>query len=74
MALTPNVHHAGTPDQVKKHVIESLSQETGHIRVLISTIAFGMVVDCKSVRRVIHFGTIKELRELCAREWARRPR
>lgn len=55
------MYHAGTPDQVKKHVIECLSQETGHIRVLISTIAFGMGVDCKSVRRVIHFGPSKNL-------------
>ena len=55
------MYHAGTPDQVKKYVIESLSQETGHIRVLISTIAFGMGVDCKSVRRVIHFGPSKNL-------------
>ena len=55
------MYHAGTPDQVKKHVIESLSQETGHIRALISTIAFGVGVDCKSVRRVIHFGPSKNL-------------
>lgn len=55
------MYHAGTPDQVKKHVIENLSKETGHIRVLISTIAFGMGVDCKSVRRVIHFGPSKNL-------------
>ena len=43
------MYHAGTPDQVKKHVIESPSQETGHIRVLISTIAFGRV---NSIKRV----------------------
>ena len=55
------MYHAGTPDQVKKHVIESLSQETRHICVLISTIAFGMGVDCKSVCRVIHFGPSKNL-------------
>ena len=55
------MYHAGTPDQVKKHVIESLSQDTGHIRILISTIAFGMGVDCKSVRHVIHFGPSKNL-------------
>ena len=55
------MYHAGTPDQVKKHVIENMSKETGHIRVLISTIAFGMGVDCKSVRRVIHFGPSKNL-------------
>ena len=54
------MYHAGTPDQVKKHVVDNMSEE-GHIRVLISTIAFGMGVNCKSVRRVIHFGPSKNL-------------
>ena len=33
----------------------------GHIRILISTIAFGMGVNCKSVQQVIHFGPSKSL-------------
>ena len=39
--------HAGTPEQVKKRVITNLIEErqSGHIRVLIFTIAFGMGVN-----------------------------
>jgi superfamily II DNA/RNA helicase len=44
------MYHAGKPDQMKMHIL-----------VLISTIAFGMGIDCKSVRRVIHFGPSKNL-------------
>ena len=55
------MYHAGTPDTMKKHIIENLSEETGHIRILISTIAFGMGVDCKSVHRIVHFGPSKNM-------------
>ena len=49
------MYHVGTPDSVKAHVIDYLGQEVEHIHVLISTIAFGMGIDCKSVHQVIHF-------------------
>lgn len=55
------MYHASTPDNVKKHIIENLSDESGHIRILISTIAFGMGVNCKSVHRVVHFGPSKNM-------------
>ena len=49
-------YHAGTPESVKKHVLSNIARIDGHIQVLISTIAFGMGVNSKSVyRRVIHF-------------------
>ncbi len=48
--------HSGTPDSVKDHVLQSLSSNDGHIRILICTIAFGMGVDCKNISRIIHFG------------------
>ena len=53
------MYHAGTPDAVKAHVSSNLAEENGHIRVLISTIAFGMGINCKKVSFVIHFGTSK---------------
>lgn len=42
----------------------------GHLRVLISTMAFGMSVNCKSVRRVVHFGPSKTV-ELYIQECGR---
>ena len=41
--------HAGTPDSVKKHVLDNFSQSVGHIRVLACTVAFGMGINCKGV-------------------------
>jgi ATP-dependent DNA helicase RecQ len=56
-----DMYHAGTPEQVKKHISKDMSKGDGHIRVLISTIAFGMGVDCKQVSRIIHFGPSKNI-------------
>ena len=53
--------HAGTPDSVKQHVMKNMSQEDGHIRILIATIAFGMGVNCKNVSRTVHFGPSKNI-------------
>ena len=41
------MYHAGTPDSVKHHIVSDLENKEGHIRILISTLAFGMGVDCK---------------------------
>ncbi|XP_028414616.1 ATP-dependent DNA helicase Q-like 1 [Dendronephthya gigantea] len=56
-----DMYHAGTPESVKEHVSEQMSNENGVIRVLISSIAFGMGVNCKQVRRVVHFGPSKSI-------------
>ena len=55
------MYHAGTPTRVKEHIVGNLADDEGHIRVLISTVAFGMGVNCKKVRRVIHFGPSKSV-------------
>ena len=56
-----DMYHAGTPELVKQHIVNDLGDEEGHIRVLISTIAFGMGVNCKCVRQVIHLVPSKDL-------------
>lgn len=55
------MYHAGTPKLAKEHISEDMAREDGHIRLLISTVAFGMGIDCKAVRRVIHFGPPKTI-------------
>ena len=55
------MYHAGTPSHVKDHIVENMANEDGYLRVLISTIAFGMGVNCKRVRRIIHFGPSKSV-------------
>lgn len=53
--------HSCTPESNKENVLKSFSDESGTIRVLIATIAFGMGVDCKGVKRIIHFGPSKNI-------------
>ena len=55
--------HAGTPISVKTHIAENMTVDNGHIRVLIATVAFGMGVNCKKIRRVIHFGPSRNGRD-----------
>lgn len=64
-AIPPNrlveMFHAGSPQSVKDHVISNMTATKSHLCVLIATTAFGMRVNCKEVRRVIHFGPSKKL-------------
>ena len=53
--------HAGTPESVKKHILNNMSQANFHIRIIACTVASGKGVDCKGVHRVIHFGPAKNL-------------
>lgn len=53
------MYHAGTPKTVKEHIEKNMSLVSGHIRVLVCTIAFGMGINCKGISRIIHFGPSK---------------
>ena len=53
--------HAGTPAQVKEHIIEQASKKDSHLRIIICTVAFGMGVNCASFNKVIHFGPSKNI-------------
>ena len=56
------MYHGGNLSRVKEHIVENMASDEGHLRVLISTIAFGMGVNCKKVRQVIHFGPSKSMK------------
>ena len=64
-----DMFHAGTPNTVKQHIAEQTVSETGVTRILIATIAYGMGVNCKQVRRIVHFGPSKSIEVLCTRVW-----
>ena len=53
--------HSCTPAANKQNILHSFQSETGTIRLLIATIAFGMGVDCKGVHRIVHYGPSKSL-------------
>lgn len=45
-----------TDPPVKESIITSFQSTDSHLRIVISTVAFGMGVDCSNVRQVVHFG------------------
>ncbi|XP_066916950.1 bifunctional 3'-5' exonuclease/ATP-dependent helicase WRN-like [Clytia hemisphaerica] len=56
-----DMFHGGTADSVKSHILEEISKEDSHIRVVICTIAFGMGVNAKGINESIHFGPSKSI-------------
>ncbi|XP_031553779.1 mediator of RNA polymerase II transcription subunit 34-like [Actinia tenebrosa] len=55
--------HAGTPKRVKEHIIENMAKDDGHLRVVICTVAFGMGINCRKVRQIVHFGPSKTVEQ-----------
>ena len=55
------MYHAGTPSSVKKHIVENLSCDDGHIRCLITTICFRNGGKLQKVRKIYHMGPAKNL-------------
>ena len=53
--------HAGTPNEVKQHVLSEATKVQSNLRILMCTIAFGMGIDCKGFNRIIHFGPSRNL-------------
>ena len=53
--------HSCTPAANKQNILKSFQLDSGTIRLLVATIAFGMGVDCRGVHRVIHFGPSKNV-------------
>ena len=49
-------YHAGTRDYVKEQVSESFADPHGVVKVLLATTAFGVGIDCKNTKRIIHVG------------------
>ena len=58
-------YQGNTEEMVKQKITDSLVNPTGHIIVLIATIAYGMGVDCKCLRQVIHFGAPSDIDGYC---------
>ena len=53
--------HSCTPLSNKQRILHSFTDENGNVCVLIATIAFGMGIDCKAVRQIIHFDPSKNI-------------
>ena len=64
------LYYAGTPSSAKEHILTAMATDDGDLLILICTVAFGMGVNCKGVRRAIHFGPSKSV-ELYVQECGR---
>ena len=51
-----DMYTSSTDPEVKELIIEQFSKNQNP-RILIATVAYGMGIDCKDVRQVIHFGS-----------------
>ena len=48
--------HSDTEPCIKEQIMKNFSEESHHLHVVITKIAFGMGVDVLNFRTVIHFG------------------
>ena len=53
---TVEMFHSRIDDLNRDHILESMGETNGSVRVLIATIAYGMGIDCKNVKTVLHYG------------------
>jgi len=50
------MHHSGTASKIQEHVLSSLIDPEGSVRIVIATTALGMGVDIKGLHWVINYG------------------
>ena len=55
--------HANFPEKEKNDILDDLIKRPGNIRVLFVTVAFGIGVDCRHIREVIHIGVSSTMEE-----------
>ena len=55
------MYHARVDEQNKDEILASFSGESGRIRDLIATIAYGVGINCKGIKDVIHYGPPQNL-------------
>ena len=53
---TVEMFHSRIDDLNRDHILESMGEPNASVRVLIATIAYGMDIDCKNVKTVLHYG------------------
>uniref|UniRef100_A0A1X7V1D6 DNA 3'-5' helicase n=1 Tax=Amphimedon queenslandica TaxID=400682 RepID=A0A1X7V1D6_AMPQE len=53
---------ADDSESQKQSILKLYTYPNGHLRIVIATVAFGMGIDCPSIRRVIHWGPPTDLK------------
>lgn len=52
---------ATTPLNVKEWIVKSFVIPDSRLRIVVSTVAFGMGIDCPNIRRIVHWGPPSDL-------------
>lgn len=52
---------SATDQTVKESIVKSCCSQDQHLRIVISTIAFGMGVDCVNVHQIVHWGVASDI-------------
>jgi len=62
-----NQYHAQYPEHDRKRIVDELVNGTLTHRVLFVTVAFGIVIDCNTIRKipVVHIGVPYTMEEYC---------
>ena len=55
------MYHSGTSPSIQDHVLQSLKDPIGKVRIVIATNALGMGVDIKGLHHVINYGPPPDL-------------
>ena len=55
------MYHSGTSPSIQEHVLQSLKDPNGKVRIVIATNALGMGVDIKGLYNVINYGPPSDL-------------
>ena len=58
------LYHTNTEADVQRKIIDSFAQEDGEVRVLFTTVAFGLGIDVRGLHTVILVGHPTELDDL----------
>ena len=55
------MYHSRIDELNQENIVIDLAKADGNIRILISTIAYGMGVNCQGVRTIIHYGPSRNI-------------
>ena len=55
------MYHSRIDELNQENIVADLAKSDGNIRILISTVAYGMGANCQGVRTIIHYGPLRNI-------------
>ena len=57
--------HADTDEEIKSYMLNYMNKQEGTVRILFTTTAFGISVDCMALHNVIYLGPLSDIDDHC---------